>query len=122
MKPRRFPQAPPSSNATHCPGKLFSAANNDEESEQEYVSTEPKKKVQLGIMSFYEKKPKKHGQECCWLLLHSPQRNRKWRRQRLVIGINKLITATQQWLPHHKRQWNFMSPQMANFQLKEMLC
>jgi len=29
--------------------------------------------------------------------------------QRLVIGINIIITATQQWLPHGWRQWNFIS-------------
>ncbi len=62
------------------------------------------------------------GEQKIKMFKNSLQRNRKWRRQRLVIKINMLITATQQWLPCGRRQWNFMSPQVVNFQLMETLC
>jgi hypothetical protein len=58
MMQRRPPQARPLS----CNDDEESEQEdiNNEESKQEDVSTDPKKKVQLGIMSFYAKKQKKH--------------------------------------------------------------
>ncbi len=124
MMPRRPPQALPPGNATCCPGKLFIATNNDEESEQEDVSTEPKKKRQLGIMSFYEKKPKKGGQGHPWKVVPPPQPAKKQKVEEAKTGhwnkysdySNPAVAATWQ------EEVEFLSPQVANFQLMEMLC
>ena len=63
MMSRRSPKALPPGDAACRSGKLNNEESEQYESEQEDVSVsiEPKKKVKLGIMSFYKKKQKKHG-------------------------------------------------------------
>jgi len=64
MMSRRSPKALPPGDAACRSGKLNDEESEQYESEQEdvNVSIDPKKKMQLGIMSFYKKKQKKRGQ------------------------------------------------------------
>jgi hypothetical protein len=124
MMPRRPPQAPPPGNAACHPGKLIAATNNNEKSEQEDVSMEPIKEVQLGIMSFHEKKPKKHGQGCPQKVAPLPQPMKKQKVEEAKTGhwnkyndySNPAVAAAR---PEAEE---FMSPQVANYQLMETLC
>jgi hypothetical protein len=63
--PRRPCQATPPGNIA-CDEECEQEDVSNEESKQGDASTDPKKKVQLGILSFYAKKPKKRGRGRPW--------------------------------------------------------